>query len=183
MTRLATAVAVTVALALAGTTVVGAHSEYERSVPAAGARIPRSPTKVDVWFTQELFRRAGANTLAVLAADGRRVDDGQARIDADDRSLLSVALLEPLVPGTYRVEWQSLSALDGDTAQGSFEFTVDPTAPEPTSAARAESAADEAPGLTGSATSLTWLAVALPAALLGGLLLVQAARAPFEGES
>ena len=174
-----------VALAVAGATIVGAHSEYARSVPAAGARIPRSPAKVDVWFTQELFRRAGANTLAVLASDGRRVDDGQSGIDGGDRSLMSVALLEPLVPGTYRVEWQSLSAIDGDTAQGSFEFTVDPTAPEPTSAASSQPSVggDGASSLAGRGASLAWLAVAIPAVLLSGLLFARAVRAPAEGSS
>lgn len=185
MVRLAILLWTTVALALVGVTVVSAHSEYARSVPAAGARIPRSPARVDVWFTQELFRRSGANTLAVLAADGHRVDDGQAAIDAEDRSLLSVTLLEPLTPGTYRVEWQSLSALDGDTAEGAFEFTVDPTAPEPTVAPSAGSGSETGgtSTLASRGASLTWLAVAVPAVLLSVLLFVGATRAPLEGDS
>ncbi len=183
MIRLAIALSITVTLVSAGVTVVGADSEYARSDPASGARIPRSPTAVRVWFTQELFRRAGANTLAVLAPDGHRVDDGQSAIDADDRTLLSVTLLEPLAPGTYRVEWQSLSALDGDTAEGAFEFTVDPTAPEPTTAANAPSSASEGgtSNLAGRGASLAWLAVALPAVLLSVLLFARAGRAPLEG--
>lgn len=184
--RLALLIPAMVALALAGATVAGAHSEYARSVPAANARIPRAPARIDVWFTQELFRRAGANTLTVLAEDGRRMDDGQAAIDGGDRTQLSVTLLEPLGPGTYRVEWASLSAIDGDTAQGAFSFTVDPTAPEPepTAARSSSPPADESRSPSalagGRAASMSWIAIAVSAAVLSALLFTWAARTPFE---
>ena len=40
-----------------------------------------------------------------------------------------------LPSGSYEVRWTSLSAIDGDTASGSFAFEIDPAAPEPTATA------------------------------------------------
>lgn len=36
-----------------------AHADYDRSLPAADSVIPVAPEVVEVWFTQELFRREG----------------------------------------------------------------------------------------------------------------------------
>jgi len=134
--RLLALVVVVLALASATTAeVVYAHAEPERSNPAADTRIPRAPDRLDVWFTQELFRREGANALVVTAPDGTRVDDGETVIDPADREHMSVGLQPDLPPGDYTVRWTTLSAIDGDAAEGTFSFTIDPTAPEPTPAA------------------------------------------------
>ena len=53
---------------------VRAHADYDRSDPPAGAVIPEPPAEVNVWFTQELFRREGANNLEVFGPDGEQVD-------------------------------------------------------------------------------------------------------------
>lgn len=106
-----------------------AHAGYERSTPAAGETVAAAPTRVDVWFTQELFRRAGANSLTVLDAAGTPVHVGEAEIDQSDRKHLSIALRPDFAPGTYTVRWTSLSATDGDPAEGTFEFALDPAAP------------------------------------------------------
>jgi methionine-rich copper-binding protein CopC len=171
-------------LALAGAATAWAHAEPARSEPAADSRVPRAPERVSVWFSQELFRRTGANTLAVFAADETRVDDREPVIDAQDRTLMSVGLRAPLEPGTYRVEWTSLSALDGDTAAGMFSFTVDPGAPEPAPPPAAPAAVteeSEPSALSGGGTSYWWLAIAVVAAALSVLLGARAIRAPFEG--
>jgi methionine-rich copper-binding protein CopC len=116
-----------VALGL-GSLVVSAHAGYARSEPAAGAVIPQAPDEVHVWFTQELFRRAGANTLEVVGPDGARVDKQDARIDDDDRTHMIVSLQADLPAGAYTVRWGSLSAEDGDADSGEFGFVVDPAA-------------------------------------------------------
>ena len=126
--------------------VAEAHAEPERSNPAAGSVIPRSPDAVEIWFTQELFRRAGANTIVVEGPSGR-VNDGEAVIDGADREHLTVSLLPDLPAGEYTVSWTSLSAIDGDAAEGTFSFTIDPTAPEPTApAVESPTAATPTPG-------------------------------------
>lgn len=101
-----------------------AHAEYKRSEPAADAVIAPSPPDVQVWFTQELFRREGANSLAVFGPDGGQVDNGDARIDDDDRTHMIVSLPAGLPPGRYTVKWQTLSLEDGDDHSGEFAFTV-----------------------------------------------------------
>lgn len=117
--------------------IVLAHAAYERSSPGAGSVVSVAPERVDIWFTQELFRRAGANTITVTGPDGQRVDTGEAEIDSADRKRLSIALLPAVPPGIYTVAWASLSSTDGDPAEGSFTFTVDPNAPPSSGAASA----------------------------------------------
>lgn len=111
---------------------VFAHAGYERSNPAPDSVIRATPATVDIWFTQDLFRRAGANTITVTGPGGESVAAGDAVIDPADRKHLSVTLPAGLPAGEYRVAWTSLSATDGDPADGAFSFKVDPAAPEST---------------------------------------------------
>lgn len=164
-----------------------AHAGYERSTPGAAETVASAPSRVDVWFTQELFRRAGANTLTVVDAAGAPAHIGDAEIDQADRKHLSIALGSGLAPGTYTVRWTSLSATDGDPAEGTFEFAVDPAAqarpatPVPSVAAPAVSrpSAPAAPPTaaappTGAAASIAgipvWPFVAAAAIALSGTL-------------
>lgn len=166
--------------------VVLGHADYCRSEPGIGAVVALSPERVEIWFTQEMFRREGENWIRVFGPADEAVHDGEAQIDDDDRSHMSVALLPDLPPGEYRVEWRTLSADDGDDEEGNFIFTLDPqaavtstpmrevtpTAP-PTPAATAVAAkpgtdsapANESPASGGCALGL------LPAAGLVGLAL------------
>jgi len=162
---------------------VSAHAGYERSSPAAESVIPAAPEQLDIWFTQELFRRARVNTITVTGADGQRVDNGEAMIDSADRKRLSVQLVPGIPAGVYTVGWTSLSATDGDTAEGSFTFTVDPNtspssggvkstpAPASTSADTQTSpvdTSDDAPAagqLTDEAGSFPWWVLVVGAAI------------------
>lgn len=100
------------------------HADYERSDPAADALLDTAPVRVQIWFTQELFRRAGENKIEVYSADGARVDLDDLVIDDDDRKLATVSLPPALPDGVYTVRWQSLSAEDGHDGSGEFSFTV-----------------------------------------------------------
>lgn len=101
-----------------------AHADLDRSAPAADALLTTAPTQVQLWFTQELFRRQGMNRIEVYAADGSRQDQGDATINDDDRTLITVALKPDLPPGVYTVRWQALSADDGHESGGEFIFTI-----------------------------------------------------------
>ena len=114
-------------------TVVLAHADYDRSVPAAAEVVLQAPQQVQVWFTQELFRREGQNSLEVYGPDEQRVDLDDFAIDDDDRKLMTVSLPSDLANGVYSVRWRSLSADDGDDADGEFQFTIQ--ADEPTAEA------------------------------------------------
>jgi methionine-rich copper-binding protein CopC len=138
-----------------------AHAEPERSNPAAESVIPEAPDTVEIWFTQELFRREGANTIAVEGPNGR-VDNGELVLDDADREHLSVGLQPDLPPGEYRVRWTSLSAIDGDAAEGEFTFTIDPTAPEPTPGTPGTPGTPEASPTSEATASSTATALASP---------------------
>ncbi len=126
-------VAAIAATSLALPSAVHAHAEFDYSEPPADEAVPVSPERLDAWFTQELFRRAGANALEVTGPDGTRVDTGDTVIDEADRQHMWVALQPDLPPGEYTVLWRTLSATDGDEAEGTFVFTIDPDAtPVPT---------------------------------------------------
>ncbi len=120
------------------------HADYARSEPAADEVLSTPPTQVKVWFTQELFRREGENWLRVTGPDGARVDVGEAAVDDNDRTLLTVSLAESLANGAYRVEWRALSADDGHAEEGAFAFGVGTTNPAPAQAAPTAVSAPEA---------------------------------------
>ena len=105
-------------------TAVLAHADYDRAVPAADEVVSQAPQQVQVWFTQELFRREGQNSLEVYGPDDQRVDQDDAAIDDDDRTLMTVSLQSALADGVYTVRWRTLSADDGDEADGEFQFTI-----------------------------------------------------------
>ena len=111
-------------------TAVLAHADYDDTVPAVGEVVSQAPQQVQVWFTQELFRREGQNTLEVYGPDDQRVDLDDAAIDDDNRKLMTVSLQSDLPNGVYTVRWRTLSADDGDTAEGEFQFTIQADEPE-----------------------------------------------------
>ena len=113
-------------------TAVLAHADYDDTVPAVGEVVSQAPQQVQVWFTQELFRREGQNTLEVYGPDDQRVDLDDAAIDDDNRKLMTVSLQSDLPNGVYTVRWRTLSADDGDTAEGEFQFTIQADEPEST---------------------------------------------------
>jgi len=105
-----------------------AHAEYLRSEPGDGALLAAPPARVEIWFTQELFRHKGDNTIQVFDPEGSAVQIGELQIDNDDRKYMWVELPSALKPGKYRVEWKNVSSEDGDSHKGSFNFTYDPQA-------------------------------------------------------
>lgn len=102
-----------------------AHAAYASSTPAFGAVLDAAPAQIELRFTQQLFRREGANQLRLeRAADGAAIALSDVTIDNADRAAMRAQLLEPLPPGRYLVSWQNLSADDGDTDSGVYPFYV-----------------------------------------------------------
>ncbi|WP_322802249.1 copper resistance protein CopC [Thermoflexus sp.] len=104
-----------------------AHAEIDRCEPSPGSSILSPPSEVRCWFTEELDPKG--STLSVLDAEGNAVDRGDAHVDLNDpdRKQLVVSL-DPgrMKPGTYTVRWRTRSAEDGDIAEGTFVFTLQP---------------------------------------------------------
>jgi methionine-rich copper-binding protein CopC len=121
--RLTAGLALALLALLMAPQLVGAHARYDRSDPAADSVVVVAPEQLRVWFTQELVTRG--SSLQVVDAAGNRVDRGDSRVDLNDpdRKLMLVSLL-PLTDGVYTVHWRSLSAEDGDDAEGTFRFGV-----------------------------------------------------------
>jgi methionine-rich copper-binding protein CopC len=101
-----------------------AHAEPERAEPPINGRVATAPAKLDVWFTEEVD--PDEVLLTVRSADGAIVDRGDTALDLFDpeRRHVTVSLKPNLAPGNYVVQWHTLSALDGDAADGFFNFVV-----------------------------------------------------------
>jgi len=97
-----------------------AHAFPNRSIPAAGSRMAQSPTEIRIWFTQKL--EPAFSHIEVLDASGARVDRDDAKVDAQDATLLHVSV-KPLAAGTYKVVWHVVS-VDTHPTEGSFSFAV-----------------------------------------------------------
>ena len=167
---------------------VFAHADYDESVPAAGETVATAPQQVQVWFTQDMFRREGQNSLEVYGPDEQRVDLDDAAIDDDNRKLMTVSLQSGLAGGVYTVRWRTLSADDGDDADGEFQFTIQagetepaetPTSqPSPTATALASEPASESadppPGQADQGPVIPCLGSSAPALFfLGAFLLAR----------
>jgi len=171
-------VAAFAAISLALPAVAEAHAEFVRANIPAGESIRSAPERLEVWFSQEVFRREGANALEVVGAGGERFDDGVLVIDDADRRHASVGLQADMPPGFYTVTWRTLSAVDGDAAEGTFVFTIDRNAPEatpeptpvlePTPAAVATGTPIAAPPVTAAEpeTAFPWWAIIAAAGIL-----------------
>lgn len=103
---------------------IAAHAAYERSEPAFAAELETAPARLDLWFSQQLFRQAGANTFALLDAEGSQIAAGELSLDRDDRSHAFAEISLDLPPGRYFIAWVNLSADDGDDDEGRSVFYV-----------------------------------------------------------
>ena len=98
-----------------------AHANLVESDPAVNSVLPESPDSVTIRFTEPL--EPELSEIRVLDAQGRRVDNGDSKVDPNDPHLLSVSV-EPLENGTYTVAWKNVSTVDGHRVRGAFVFSV-----------------------------------------------------------
>lgn len=102
-----------------------AHAAYDSSSPEFAEVLSEAPSEIRIRFTQELFRRDGANGITLTHLDGGNdVRLGDPLIDNDDRHVMTASVDEELEPGRYVVSWTNLSAEDGDSDSGSYPFYV-----------------------------------------------------------
>ena len=96
--------------------------------PMEGA-VPVAPEQVEIWFSEEVD--PDQLDVQVIGPTGERVADGPAKVDLYDpeRRRVIVPLVGDLEPGVYLVQWHAASAIDRDAVDGSFRFTIDPSAP------------------------------------------------------
>ena len=105
-----------------------AHAAYESSTPAFAEQLSQSPDRITIRFSQELFRREGANTMELALIQSSDLlaeyEIGPVEIDNDDRKVMSAKVPVELPPGGYGVRWTTLSAEDGDEHSGWLTFYV-----------------------------------------------------------
>jgi copper resistance protein C len=99
---------------------VFAHAFPDHSQPAVGSTVSPAPTALRIWFTQKI--EPAFSGIDVVNASGAHVDKGDAKVDAQDPTLLQVSL-KPLPPGSYKVHWHVVS-VDTHPTEGDFTFTV-----------------------------------------------------------
>lgn len=116
---LAAAAAVLLAMPLSS----HAHALLERSEPSSGVVLPadRAPRGISLWFTEPVG--VASSALAVLNADGRRVERLNARVSPAEPARVDVELEGDLPQGAYLVRWRVNSA-DDHVVRGSYWFAV-----------------------------------------------------------
>ncbi|MDQ2683111.1 MAG: copper resistance protein CopC [Chloroflexota bacterium] len=116
-----------VALAPHMTPPAAAHAELASANPPPDGSVTSLPSQLTLTFTEEV--REDSVSVEVLGPRGERVDDGNAALDLTnpDRNVVRVSLFAGGA-GAYTVSWRTVSNIDGDSASGSYRFSVVPAA-------------------------------------------------------
>jgi copper transport protein len=99
-----------------------AHAFTIKSDPSPSQSLPKSPSKVDVYFSEPVDVRY--SKLMVIDASGKQVDNKDEHYINGDQTTLSVTLPGGLKDGVYTVSSKVLSAADGHVVDNAFVFGV-----------------------------------------------------------
>ena len=114
--------AVAILAAAAAPAGASAHALLERSIPAPGSTLGRSPDSVLLVFSE----RADLRLTSIRVLDGSGTDHvaGDPFVgDPAEEAVIGVMTNE-LPDGVYTVSWRTVSAVDGHVSAGSFVFGV-----------------------------------------------------------
>jgi methionine-rich copper-binding protein CopC len=100
-----------------------AHSHLKKSIPAAGATVAAGPSEVRLQFDETV--EPSFSKISVEGKGGKAVTSEPATSDPNDKMTLIVKFAQPLQAGSYKVNWQAVSA-DTHKVKGSFTFQVRP---------------------------------------------------------
>jgi copper resistance protein C len=133
--------------------IVVAHAELDVPTPKDGATVEGSPPEVSGTFIQKI--NPDGSSLVLRDTNDKVVARGGP--DPDDVKRMVITDLPDLAPGTYTVQWTTVSAEDGELARGTWSFTVavavkTPGTPAPTATASASAAATASPTPAPTAT-------------------------------
>jgi copper transport protein len=96
-----------------------AHAAFLNSQPEPGARLPAGPAQIGLTFTETLNRDLSSATL-LDAHSGQKIPASV----LEHGSRLIVRPQVRLKRAPYRVDWHTVSTLDGHPLEGSFSFGV-----------------------------------------------------------
>lgn len=100
---------------------VFAHAVHVESSPAPNEILDAAPATVTIQFNEPVV--PAVSQISVLNQTGEAVEVGALEVVAEDNSSLAVAL-PALGEGSYLVNWQVLSAVDGHQTSGTFAFGI-----------------------------------------------------------
>jgi len=100
-----------------------AHTHLKNSTPAAGATVAASLSEIRLYFDEEIEARL--SKVTVVSVKGGAIATEAVSSDPASKGTLIVKLAKPLVAGSYKVNWQAISA-DTHKVKGSFSFHVRP---------------------------------------------------------
>ena len=96
------------------------HAFPDHSSPKVGETLSTPPVGAYIWFDGDL--EPSFSRITVQDMSGKRVDQGNGRVNPSNTVLLEVSL-PPLPKGTYRVIW-SIASRDGHRTSGDYSFTI-----------------------------------------------------------
>jgi methionine-rich copper-binding protein CopC len=133
---------------------VAAHAELDVPTPKDGATVEGTPDEVSATFTQKID--PDGSSLVLRDTNNNVVARGGP--DPDDDKRMVITDLPELAPGSYEVQWTTISAEDGELARGTWSFTAavalkTPGTPEPTATATASASAAATAGATPEPTA------------------------------
>ena len=99
---------------------VQAHGYVVRAIPADRSALPRPPTRLQYWFSEELERRF--SELKLRDQSGKVIATGS--VHEDNPALLSLQVPPDLPDGAYIVELRPAFASDGHVVAESRVFFV-----------------------------------------------------------
>src|SRR6266540_283573 len=98
-----------------------AHAAFLGSTPEAGSRLRSSPPRILLRFTEPLNQALTKATLVDVETGKRVATTKLTSPKSDELALRTVGQL-PRAP--YRVNWHTVSTVDGHALEGSFGFGV-----------------------------------------------------------
>lgn len=99
-----------------------AHGYLVRSIPQDRSAVSRSPTRVQIWFSEGLEPRFSSLTVSNQA--GQRVDLGDGRVVPGSRAQLAVRLPSNLPDGAYIATMRVAFTSDGHVSTDTLVFWV-----------------------------------------------------------
>jgi len=118
------------ALTLLLTGSVLAHAKLKQAEPVPDSTVTIAPKEVKMIFSEEIdTKKSSAN---VFNATGAQVDNGDSKVNVNERTVMTVTLKQPLANGVYTVKWEAVTPDDDGHSSGEFKFTVQvQTTPSP----------------------------------------------------
>lgn len=100
-----------------------AHAHLKKSVPPAGGTVATGPSEVRLQFNEAV--EPSFSKISIELKGGKPVASEPPASDPADKTTLIAKLAQPLQAGSYKVNWQAVSA-DTHKVKGSFTFQVRP---------------------------------------------------------